>query len=137
MKRNFTLGLLVLTAIVCVVATGCGSRQDNPSNTTNGSTAQDTMNGSGSSNGSSNGGSSAQSGSSSQSGGNLLEDAGNAIGNGLENAGDAITGNGSSSGATSGVPYDQMLDNGKVTDHDGNLKNDAGSSTSMARNRSR
>ena len=56
---------------------------------------------------------------------------------GLDNAGDAITGNNnhpdsSQNGATSGVPYDDLLSDGSVTDQDGNLNNDT-----AAKNRSR
>ena len=78
MKRNMTIALLVLTAILCVVATGCGSRK-------NQTTANDTMNGTT-----------------------------------------------SNHYASSGVPYDQLLDDGRVTDTDGNLNNDT-----AARNRIR
>lgn len=134
MKRSMTLALLVLAAIVCVVATGCGSRKDQ-------STTNDTMNGTTSSSGatSSNGSANGSTGS-----GGSASGSGGAIGSTMEGVGDAITGsNGSGSGsgsggsgsgsgsgstsnhyASSGVPYDQMLDNGKVTDHDGNLNND-------------
>ena len=129
MKRSMTLALLVLAAIVCVVATGCGSRKDQ-------STTNDTMNGTTSSSGatSSNGSANGSNGS-----GDSASGSGGAIGSTMEGVGDAITGsNGSGSGsgsssgsgstsnhyASSGVPYDQMLDNGKVTDHDGNLNND-------------
>lgn len=128
MKRSMTLALLVLAAIVCVVATGCGSRKDQSTN--------DTMNGTTSSSGatSSNGSANGSNGS-----GDSASGSGGAIGSTMEGVGDAITGsNGSGSGsgsssgsgstsnhyASSGVPYDQMLDNGKVTDHDGNLNND-------------
>ena len=135
MKRRFTISLLVLTAIVCVVATGCGSRkEDNTSGNNAGSTTQGTMN-----NGSSSSGNGA-SGSIMGEAGQDLEHAGDAIMDGVENAGDAITGNngsssGNNNGSTSGVPYNDLLDDGKVTDRDGNLNNDAGGSTSMARSR--
>lgn len=135
MKRNMTLALLVLTAILCVVATGCGSRK-------NQTTANDTMNGATSSSGAASGshaGSSA--GQDFQNAGedvrDTLDSAGNAIGNTVEGVGDAITGNNNTNNgatsnhyASSGVPYDQLLDDGKVTDKDGNLNND-----NTARNR--
>ena len=144
MKRNCTLALLVLTAALCVVATGCGSRKDpatDNNGTTSSNTAQDTMNNGSNSNGNGSGSSS----SIMDEAGQGLEHAGDAIMDGVENAGDAITGNnngttnnGASSshnGATSGVPYDQMLRDGKVTDRDGNLNNNASGTSSMARSR--
>ena len=133
MKRNFVFTLLLLTAL-CVMTTGCGSRQND---TTSGSTVQDTMQDSGQNGSSSNGGSpsngssngSSSSNGSGSSSGSLMDD----MEQGLENAGDAITGNSSHGSASSGVPYDDLLSDGKVTDHDGNLNND----TSAARSRSR
>jgi len=130
MKKNFVLTLLALS-MLCVLTTGCGSRKDDTAGTT-GSTVQDTMN-----DPTNNG-----------TGSTIMDEAEQ----GLENAGDAITGNGSSSsgnssassgsssssssnGATSGVPYDELLNDGKVTDRDGNLNNNASGSTSAARRR--
>ena len=140
MKRNMTIALLVLTAILCVVATGCGSRK-------NQTTANDTMNGT-TSNGTH---SSSSAGQDFHNAGEDIRDtvdsAGSAIGNTVEGVGDAITGNnhngtttngttntGTTSNhyASSGVPYDQLLDDGRVTDTDGNLNNDT-----AARNRIR
>lgn len=118
MKRNFVLTLLILTAL-CVVTTGCGRRKDDPV-TNNNNTVQDTMQ------------DPAQSGGNSSSG-SIMDD----VEEGLDNAGDAITGNNnhpssSQNGATSGVPYDDLLSDGSVTDQDGNLNNDT-----AAKNRSR
>lgn len=115
MKKQFTLALVALAALCAL--TGCGNRGNNANNTTpnNGSASVTTPDGSTSGNGLvgdvENG----------------LNDAGNAIGNGLNDVGDAITGNnGATSGTnngtvSSGVPYDQMLDNGRVHDSDGFL----------------
>ena len=120
MKRNFVLTLLILTAL-CVVTTGCGRRKDDPvANNNNNNTVQDTMQ------------DPAQSGGNSSSG-SIMDD----VEEGLDNAGDAITGNNnhpdsSQNGATSGVPYDDLLSDGSVTDQDGNLNNDT-----AAKNRSR
>lgn len=123
MKKNFVLTLLALS-MLCVLTTGCGSRKNDTAGTT-GSTVQDTMN-----DPTNNG-----------TGSTIMDEAEQ----GLENAGDAITGNGSASsggssssgsnGATSGVPYDELLNDGKVTDHDGNLNNNATGSASSARGR--
>ena len=103
MKRNFVLTLLLLS-LLCVVTTGCGKRKEET--TTNHSTVQDTMQ------------PPAQNGSNS-----LMDD----VEQGLENAGDAIMGDDTYNDAANdpGVPYDDLLGDGTVTDHDGNLNNDA------------
>ena len=119
MKKQFTLALVALAALCAL--TGCGNRGNNADSTTpnNGSASVTTPDGSTSGNG--------------LAGDveNGLDDAGNAIGNGLNDVGEAITGNnGATSGTnngtnngtvSSGVPYDQMLDNGRVHDSDGFL----------------
>ena len=127
MKKQFTLALVALAALCAL--TGCGHRGNNADSTTpnSGSASVTTPDGSTSGNG--------------LAGDveNGLDDAGNAIGNGLNDVGEAITGNngatsgtnnGTNNGATSGtnngtvssgVPYDQMLDNGRVHDSDGFL----------------
>ena len=139
MKKQFTLALVALAALCAL--TGCGNRGNNADNTTpnNGSASVTTPDGSTSGNGLAGDVE------------NGLDDAGNAIGNGLNDVGEAITGNngatsgtnngatsGTNNGATSGtnngaasgtnngtvssgVPYDQMLDNGRVHDSDGFL----------------
>ena len=104
MKRSFMLTLLLLTAL-CVVTTGCGKSKNDP--VPNNNTVQDTMK------------------PPAQNEGNSLMDD---VEQGLDNAGDAITGNDSynstNQNTTPGVPYNEMLDNGTVTDHDGDLTND-------------
>ena len=104
MKRSFMLTLLLLTAL-CVVTTGCGKSKNDT--VPNNSTVQDTMKPPAQNNGNS-----------------LMDD----VEQGLDNAGDAITGNdtynNTNNAANPGVPYNEMLDNGTVTDHDGDLNND-------------
>ena len=111
MKRSFMLTLLLLTAL-CVVTTGCGKSKNDT--VPNNSTVQDTMKPPAQNNGNS-----------------LMDD----VEQGLDNAGDAITGNdtynNTNNAANPGVPYNEMLDNGTVTDHDGDLTNDTGTSYSM------
>ena len=104
------LTLLLLTAL-CVVTTGCGKSKNDT--VPNNSTVQDTVK------------------PPAQNDGNSLMDD---VEQGLDNAGDAITGNDSyNNDKAPGVPYDEMLDNGTVTDHDGDLTNDTGTSYSMRR----
>ena len=108
MKRNFVLTLLLLS-MLCVVTTGCGSRKDNTAN----STVQDTMQ--------SPTQNSPQNGTSNNSD-SLMDD----VEQGLENTGDAIMGDDTYNDAanTPGVPYNDLLGDGTVTDRDGNLNND-------------
>ena len=105
MKRNVTATLLAL-ALLCGLTTGCGSRNDQGNND-GGNTTVTTP---GENNGNS-----------------IMDD----VEQGLEDAGDALTG--SDGGVQSGVPYDELLDDGRVHDTDGNL----GDGENSAKTRSR
>ena len=125
MKKQFTLALVALAALCAL--TGCGNRKETADNhnadtsvtAPNGSTSTTNPNGSHSvmddvENG--------------------IADTGDAIRDSVNDVGDAITGNNNGTtsngntgngntgnGATSGVPYDEMLNNGTVHDTDGVL----------------
>ena len=94
MKRNVTATLLAL-ALLCGLTTGCGSRNDQGNND-GGNTTVTTP---GENNGNS-----------------IMDD----VEQGLEDAGDALTGS-DGGNVQSGVPYDELLDDGRVHDTDGNL----------------
>lgn len=121
MKKNVTATLLAL-ALLCALTTGCGSRNDQGGN--GGNTSVTTP-------GENNGGSGSNGGSS------IMDD----VEQGLEDAGDALTGNNGShganngNGAQSGVPYDELLDDGRVHDTDGNLNDGENSSSAKSGSR--
>ena len=127
MKKNVTATLLAL-ALLCALTTGCGSRNDQGSNGGNTTvTTPSENNGSGG-----NGGNGGNGGGSS-----IMDD----VEQGLEDAGDALTGNNGShganngNGAQSGVPYDELLDDGRVHDTDGNLNDGENSSSAKSGSR--
>ena len=118
MKKNVTATLLAL-ALLCALTTGCGSRNDQGSNGGNTTvTTPSENNGSGG-----NGGNGGNGGGSS-----IMDD----VEQGLEDAGDALTGS-DGGNVQSGVPYDELLDDGRVHDTDGNL----GDGENSAKTRSR
>ena len=126
MKKNVTATLLAL-ALLCALTTGCGSRNDQGGNGGNTSVTTPSENNGGSvSNGSVSNGSSS-----------IMDD----VEQGLEDAGDALTGNNGShganngNGAQSGVPYDELLDDGRVHDTDGNLNDGENSSSAKSGSR--
>ena len=108
MKRNVTATLLAL-ALLCAVTTGCGSRKEQASTTDKGNTTVTTPN---------------------DNNGSIMDD----VEQGLEDAGDALTGD-QDRVPQNGVPYDELLNDGRVHDTDGNLND--GENPSSARNRSR
>ena len=107
MKKNVTATLLAL-ALLCAVTTGCGSRKEQAGTTDQGNTTVTTPNDNNS----------------------IMDD----VEQGLEDAGDALTGD-QNNVPQNGVPYDELLDDGRVHDTDGNLGD--GENSSSARNRSR
>lgn len=126
MKKNVTATLLAL-ALLCTLTTGCGSRNDQGGN--GGNTSVTTP--------SENNGGSVSNGSGSNGGSSIMDD----VEQGLEDAGDALTGNNGShganngNGAQSGVPYDELLDDGRVHDTDGNLNDGENSSSAKSGSR--
>ena len=106
MKRNVTATLLAL-ALLCGLTTGCGSRNDNDTN---------------------NGGNTTVTTPGENNGNSIMDD----VEQGLEDAGDALTGS-DGGNVQSGVPYDELLDDGRVHDTDGNL----GDGENSAKTRSR
>ena len=105
MKRNVTATLLAL-ALLCGLTTGCGSRNDKDNN--NGGNTTVTTPG--------------------ENNDNSIDD----VEQGLEDTGDALTGS-DGGNVQSGVPYDELLDDGRVHDTDGNL----GDGENSAKTRSR
>ena len=106
MKRNVTATLLAL-ALLCGLTTGCGSRNDKDNN--NGGNTTVTTPGENNDN-------------------SIMDD----VEQGLEDTGDALTGS-DGGNVQSGVPYDELLDDGRVHDTDGNL----GDGENSAQTRSR
>ena len=106
MKRNVTATLLAL-ALLCGLTTGCGSRNDKDNN--NGGNTTVTTPGENNDN-------------------SIMDD----VEQGLEDTGDALTGS-DGGNVQSGVPYDELLDDGRVHDTDGNL----GDGENSAKTRSR
>jgi ABC-type oligopeptide transport system substrate-binding subunit len=128
MKRSLTL-LLTLALLVCSL-TACGGNNDqqdrNDDTVMGGETADNNMT---ADNGMTNNGATANNGTTNDSttdngtGDNLLDDAGNAIRNGVDDVEDTLTGdnNTTSRSATGGISYRQMLENARVHDTDGDL----------------
>ena len=108
MKRNVTATLLAL-ALLCGLTTGCGSRNDKDNN---------------------NGGNTTVTTPGENNGNSIMDD----VEQGLEDAGDALTGNnGGNSSVQGGVPYDELLDDGRVHDTDGNLNDGENSAKTRSR----
>jgi hypothetical protein len=137
MKRSLTL-LLTLALLVCSL-TACGGNDDqrdqnndtvmdgeaadNGTTANNGTTDNDTADNNGTTNGDSttNG---TTNGMTNGTGDSLLDDAGDAIHNGVDDVEDTLTGDDNAttrSSTTGGISYRQMLENGRVHDTDGDL----------------
>jgi hypothetical protein len=106
MKRNVAATLLAL-ALLCGLTTGCGSRNDKDNN---------------------NGGNTTVTTPGENNGNSIMDD----VEQGLEDAGDALTGN-NGGNVQSGVPYDELLDDGRVHDTDGNLNDGENSAKTRSR----
>ena len=124
MKRN--LMLLLVSALMVYTLTGCGcSSRDAGTTQTPPTTSQETQtettqpenstlpNGTDGNN--TGDGNTTGSGNSGNGGNSIMEDTGDAIRDGVENATDAMTGNGTA--ANDGVAIDDMLRNGRVRDN--------------------
>lgn len=112
-------GLSFLAALLLLVSvlTGCGSdkNQSNADQNQTPSTDNAGTNGTGGSNDSNGSTGSAADGNMAGDTQNAVDNAIGDVQNGLENAGDALD------DTIDGVPYDQMLDNAKTRDTDGDL----------------